>query len=338
MITVSACLIVKNEERVLARCLDSLKGIADEVIIIDTGSTDGTKKIAEKYTDKIYNFQWIDDFSAARNYSFSKATMEYIYVADADEVIDEENRNKFLTLKKALLPEIEIVQMLYTNQLLHNTTYNYDEEYRPKLYKRVRNFTWKDPIHESVYLEPVIYDSDIKVIHLPENNHAGRDFNLFKKVISSGDKLSDKLFTMYAKELYIAGSNEDFLEAEKYFEQMAEENLGLDQLKVVQCILSRCARIKKEVKQLLKYSLKNVAVGKPSAEVCFEVGEYFYGEEDYKEAVIWFYNAAYETESELNIHYSGDYPLKKLSLCYEKLGEWEQAKTYGELAEAWTAE
>ena len=106
MITISLCMIVKNEERILARCLDSLKGIAEEIIIVDTGSTDRTKEIAARYTDHIYDFTWVDDFSAARNFAFSKATKEYIYSADADEVLDEENRQRFLQLNELLLPEI----------------------------------------------------------------------------------------------------------------------------------------------------------------------------------------------------------------------------------------
>jgi glycosyltransferase involved in cell wall biosynthesis len=67
-------MIVKNEEAVLERCLESAKEIADEIIIVDTGSTDKTRKIAKKYTDKVLKFTWIDDFSAARNYAFEQAT------------------------------------------------------------------------------------------------------------------------------------------------------------------------------------------------------------------------------------------------------------------------
>ena len=174
-ITISLCMIVKNEEQVLARCLDSVADLMDEIIIVDTGSTDRTKEIAARYTDKIYDFEWIEDFSAARNYAFSKATCEYIYTADADEVISTENREKFRHLKRALLPEIEIVQMKYGNQLQFGTVYNYDEEYRPKLFKRLREFVWQEPIHEMVRLEPVIYDSDIVITHMPKGSHAHRD-------------------------------------------------------------------------------------------------------------------------------------------------------------------
>lgn len=72
--TISLCMIVRNEEKVLARCLESVRGCVDEIIIVDTGSSDGTKEIAARFTDKIYDFEWIDDFSAARNYSFEQAT------------------------------------------------------------------------------------------------------------------------------------------------------------------------------------------------------------------------------------------------------------------------
>ena len=87
MISISLCMIVKNEEAVLARCLDSVADLVDEVVIVDTGSTDRTREIAAKYTDRIFDFKWVHDFSAARNYAFSLASCEYIYSADADEVL-----------------------------------------------------------------------------------------------------------------------------------------------------------------------------------------------------------------------------------------------------------
>ena len=124
MITISVCMIVKNEEAMLRDCLKSIAPVADEIIIADTGSTDRTKEIAAEFTDKIYDFPWIDDFSAARNFVFSKATKEYIYTADADEVLDEKNIELFKKVKEALLPEIEIVQMYYLNLMETNTAYN----------------------------------------------------------------------------------------------------------------------------------------------------------------------------------------------------------------------
>ena len=68
MATISLCMIVKDEEENIKDCLDSVQGIADEIIIVDTGSTDNTKSIAKNYTDKLYDYTWKDDFSAARKF------------------------------------------------------------------------------------------------------------------------------------------------------------------------------------------------------------------------------------------------------------------------------
>ncbi|MHB8131230.1 MAG: tetratricopeptide repeat-containing glycosyltransferase, partial [Mobilitalea sp.] len=304
--------------------------------IVDTGSTDATKHLAASYTDKIYDFKWIHDFSAARNYSFSKATMDYIYVADADEVIDEENRQRILLLKQNLLPEIEIVQMKYANQLAFNTTYNFDEEYRPKLYKRLRSFRWVEPVHENVALSPVIFDSDIVILHMPISNHAGRDFQTFQREINRSGKLSPKLYEMYARELFIAGEEKDFVEAFFYYQSFTDsEECSERERKIYECVLAKCYRIKKDINGLMKYCLRNVADGKGTAEICYELGEYFMEIEDYKEATIWYYNAAYETECELNIHYAGDYPLKRLAECYHFLGNRQQEEAFQALYEGW---
>ena len=77
MPTISLCMIVKDEEMNIARCLDSAASLVDEIIIVDTGSKDQTVEIASKYTSKVYSYLWNDDFSDARNYSFSKASMDY---------------------------------------------------------------------------------------------------------------------------------------------------------------------------------------------------------------------------------------------------------------------
>jgi glycosyltransferase involved in cell wall biosynthesis len=82
---ISACLIVKNEEENLQRCLESIKELVDEIVIVDTGSTDKTIEIAERYTDKLYIHPWQNDFSLHRNQSISYATGDWILIIDADE-------------------------------------------------------------------------------------------------------------------------------------------------------------------------------------------------------------------------------------------------------------
>ena len=309
--TISVCMIVKNEEKNLAACLDCLQGIADEIVIVDTGSTDATKEIAAKYTDKLYDFAWVDDFSAARNFAFSKATMDYIYSADADERLDEENRVKFLQLKDALLPEIEIVQMYYCNQLEHNTIYSFDKEYRPKLYKRVRNFVWQERIHEAVALEPVVYDSDIEIIHKPHDNHGSRDLRIFAKMVKEGEPLSKRLREIYAKELYITGKRSDLERAEPFLKNWVESTTDVDELKQAACVLARGYRLVENDAEFFKYALKATAMDSCS-EMCYELGEYYFSRNDFTEASIWFYNAANETQALLSLAYQEELPKKRL--------------------------
>ena len=87
--TISCCMIVKNEEAFLSQCLESVKGHVDEIIIVDTGSTDDTVKIAQRYTDKIYLHPWEGSFSKARNQALSYVTCDWVFQIDADEELIE---------------------------------------------------------------------------------------------------------------------------------------------------------------------------------------------------------------------------------------------------------
>lgn len=91
--TISCCMIVRDEEDNLSRCLKSVTSFADEIIVVDTGSTDGTKTIASKFTDKIYDLEWLEEdglgnFARARNYSIDKASGDFIFWIDADEQLE----------------------------------------------------------------------------------------------------------------------------------------------------------------------------------------------------------------------------------------------------------
>lgn len=314
MISISLCMIVKNEEEVLARCLDSLKGLMDEIIIVDTGSTDNTKEIARKYTDLVYDFSWCDDFAAARNFSFSKATKDYIYAPDADEVLDETNRRRFQILKSALLPEIEIVTMKYITPSEYNTVQNAKSDMRPKLFKRLRTFTWINPVHETVRLDPIVYDSDIEIQHLPQSFHGKRDFTIFKRSIEKNGTLPQNITTMYAKELLKCGTMEDFADAVPFFEHIYATAPNEE----ATCVLARYYRMNDEPDKFFSIALKNVAVNGYS-EICTELGTYYLSKENYDEASLWFYNAAFETKPVLDVETGGVIPLNGLAETYSQM-------------------
>ena len=84
----SVCIIAKNEEQNIERCLRSLKPYPFEIVAVDTGSVDRTKEIAEAYADRVYDFTWCEDFAAAKNFAVSKASHPYVMVIDSDEYLD----------------------------------------------------------------------------------------------------------------------------------------------------------------------------------------------------------------------------------------------------------
>ena len=332
MISISVCMIVKNEEAVLARCLDSLKGIADEIIIVDTGSTDRTKEIAANYTDRIYDFVWIHDFAAARNFAFSKATKDYIYSADADEVLEEADRKKFLQLKEVMLPEIEIVEMIYVNPKDCNMVYNHIREPRPKLFKRLREFRWIDPIHETVSLDPLVYSSDIEIQHRPQSLHSDRDFAAFERELKRSGTLSERLYSMYAKELYISGEAKDFATAVEWFKQrMSQEGISEDARREALCVVAKTYAVLEQWDNMLCLLIEEMKSGTElPAEGCFLLAGY-YERTDKEMAVYWYEKAAFHAEAYVAASHSGVSALKETIRLLKDLGRTQEALSYEEL-------
>ncbi|MDR2939371.1 MAG: glycosyltransferase family 2 protein [Clostridiales bacterium] len=196
-IELSLCMIVKNEGKNLCNCLDSVKGVFDEINIVDTGSIDNTVELAKRYTDRVFYYEWEDDFAGARNFSFSKATKEYIMWLDADDIVTQENVKKLLKLKKGLSRDIQYVMMYYY--------YNIDEngnslltQKRERILKRSAGFSWVSPVHEYVDVSGKGLSADIFISH----NHRElskrsmeRNFRILEKLIKLGNR--DKRIIKY---------------------------------------------------------------------------------------------------------------------------------------------
>src|SRR5690554_2750789 len=265
MITISLCMIVKNEEDTLARCLSSVHDIVDEIIIVDTGSTDKTKDIDRKFTSKIYDFQWIDDFSAARKYSFSKATKNYILWHDADDVILPNDRKKLIKLKETLDSSIVTVMMKYN--------YAFDEYgnvtlcfYRERLVKRSHNPVWHDPIHEFIGIQGKTINEDICITHKRIHDASDRNLLIFEKMIEQGRTMSARNYFYYAKELYY---HERFEEAIEYFNKFLDSGEGWAEDNINACYhLSICYENINHRPNMLKSLLRSFEYDLPRAEIC----------------------------------------------------------------------
>ena len=112
---ISLCMIVKNEELLLQKSLFAVAPYVDEIIVVDTGSTDRTKEIALDYKAKVYDFPWCDDFSAARNFSLWQAAHDWVLVLDADEVIthfDKDQLQSVMTADNSVVGRIKLINLL----------------------------------------------------------------------------------------------------------------------------------------------------------------------------------------------------------------------------------
>ncbi len=163
--TVSACMIVKNEEELLEDCLKSIRSWVDEIIIVDTGSTDKTIEIAESYGAKIYHQQWEGNFSKHRNYSLEQATSDWIFIIDADERLCEEDIPKLQGLINS--DEHSIVSInVYS-------IYGDNEEmttFLPsiRLFKRDMELRYQGIVHNRLEFpeDASIVRADVKLMHL----------------------------------------------------------------------------------------------------------------------------------------------------------------------------
>ena len=124
MISLSLCMIVKNEADVLPRILSPMTDIADHILIADTGSVDQTKEIACKYGAQVFDFPWCEDFSAARNFLLEKVHTDYWMWLDADDLITPANLTLLSSLKNSLPSDTDIVMMKYI------TAFHTDQSFR----------------------------------------------------------------------------------------------------------------------------------------------------------------------------------------------------------------
>lgn len=335
MITISLCMIVKNEEDVLARCLNSLKNIVDEIIIVDTGSTDNTKEIAKKFTNKIFDFEWVDDFSRARNYSFSKATMDYILWLDADDIVLVEDALKIMELKQYFDPTVDIVMMKYNVgfDTTGNVTFSF---FRERLSRRSNNYKWFEPVHEYLEISGKIINVDICITHKKmHTSDSNRNLKIYEKILSQGKELTPRGQYYYARELKDSGRYDDAIE---YFNRFLDSEKGWTEDNIAACgELAKCYSINNENRNSLKAMLRSFEYDSPRAELCCQIGYYYKNKGNYDLAIFWFELATNLNKPENSWgfidHDSWGYiPCIELSVCYDKLGNIEEAIKYNNKA------
>jgi glycosyltransferase involved in cell wall biosynthesis len=158
-------MIVKNEEKHLERCLTSVKDVADEIVIVDTGSSDKTIEIAESFNSKIFHFNWINDFSAARNFSLSKCKSDWILYLDADEELNPDSVDEINRLKKSQPAAVYCKVISQGTNTINGSIFKY-----PRLFPNLPGVQFTGKVHEQIIdslkkLKLPVIESNIEIIH-----------------------------------------------------------------------------------------------------------------------------------------------------------------------------
>lgn len=333
--TISLCMIVKNEENTLAKCLRSIQNAVDEIIIVDTGSTDNTKKIAREFTDKVFDFEWINDFSAARNYAYSKGTKDYLMWLDADDVVAKIECKKIIKLKKELSDDTDMVTMKYNIY--------FDEDGNPtitslreRLTRREKGYLWIDPVHECIPLSGKIYNADISIDHRKEKQEevSTRNLDIYFALEKSKKEFSPRQLYYFARELK---DHQQYKKAIEYYNRFLDSKRGWAEDNINACRdLAVCYQKQGQEEQTLKLLLQSFEYDSPRAEVLCDIAYQYKNKGDYGRALKWFEIAANVKKPETFCFMSADYwnyiPYLEQCVCYSNLGNTEKAIEYNEKA------
>lgn len=335
MSTISLAMIVKNEEKHLKRCLNSIKNAVDEIIIVDTGSTDNTKKIAREFTDKIFDFEWVNDFSLARNFAFNKATCDYIMWLDADDVVPQVTAEKICLIKSILAPKkIDMVYMPYATNFDFNDKPNFSF-YRERIVKNHSEFFWQDPVHEVIAPKGNVFYLNHHIEHRKDalEKYTNRNLKIYQNLVSLGVELSPRQQFYYARELMY---NNKFNASIKVFKKyLKNKDIWLENRISAHIDLYYCYLQKNDIIKARNILIKVLDFTRPRAEVDCKIADTFLMENSLDNAIFW-YNLALNDKPNLQsggfyqMEYYNVYPLLQLCVCHHKKGEDDLAKKYNE--------
>lgn len=328
--TISLCMIVKDEEETLARCLDGIKDCVDEIVIADTGSADNTREIAARYTDRLYSYPWADDFAAARNFALSRATGDYLLWLDADDFVSPENAERLIALKDALAESApDLVYCPYDVGFDRggSPTLTY---YRERILRREAGFRFVGRVHECVPPRGKTMRSEFRVLHLGSKKERGpRNLRIYERWAGE-EKLGGRDLFYYGRELYY---NRLYTAAIAVLEEMIGGD-GWYVNKIEACkILALCFLARGENDRAADALTKSFLYGEPRASVLCELAKIFQTQERWAEAAFWYEGAlncrdhAEEGDFE-EPACRGEIPLLSLVVCRYAAGDEAGAKKW----------
>jgi glycosyltransferase involved in cell wall biosynthesis len=287
--TVSVALIVKDEQRTLARCLDSLAGAVDEIVVVDTGSRDATKEIARRYTERVFDFEWCDDFAAARRFAFERATSDWVFWVDADDVIL--NAAGIRATLDGAEPEVSGFEWRYVSgrDEWGNTLCEF---WRERLVRNDGTFRWDGRIHE--VLAPTRHcvlrrDHEVVVEHHPEHRRAPEKLSRNLRILErergeAGTDAGPRIFFYLANEYAAAGRMRKALACYRKYLRVATWN---EERYYVQTRVANLLRALRRYDEAVDMGLQSLKICPHWPDAYFGLAETYYYLADWHKVVHW---------------------------------------------------
>ncbi|MBW2980179.1 glycosyltransferase [Candidatus Woesearchaeota archaeon] len=331
MVTLAACIIVKNEENNIEKCLNSIRDFVDEIIVVDTGSDDKTKEIAKRLGAKVFDFKWTNDFSAARNFALKQTSCDWVFQLDADETLAEGAKIRELTKRDDICGAFIQIHNKFekeTKNFFHTNL---------RLFRNTKEIFYEGKLHENVInslksLNKKIINTDIKIIHYgylkkDETKHE-RNTALLKEELEQNPEKTHLYF--YLGRDYFVYRN--YQEAIKHFNKFLEAQKAVNFLTIASYLHLGLSYMKEQNPLKSKeYLLKAVKIKPNYIDALLWLGEVFFDEKNYKEAAKWYklYLSSQKQLKEKNdpsflfLHYldSDNLAKKKLAACNEHIND-----------------
>jgi tetratricopeptide (TPR) repeat protein len=326
----SLAMIVKNEEKLIGRLLDGAAAVCDEMIVVDTGSTDATRGIAVDHGAEVHEIVWRDDFATARNASFAWCTGDWILWLDADDVLPPSTQEAIVALKGWLNDDVDTVVGPYQYSIAENGTVLLNV-FRERLIRRQSGLRWEGKIHEVIPLPAgrSVLVPELVIEHRPDPErralNTNRNIDILEKEIANGHPTPRTMF-YYANELY---DHRRWEEAARWYRRYLDvDGLGGADRYWALLFLAEASRVLGDNDGLLDAATRAIAEDPSRAEAYVTLARLYYDEEQWGRAAPLFIAATAATPPTSGFVRNIDYlyaPWDYLSVCLDRLGRRPEA-------------
>lgn len=305
---ISLAMIVKNEEKNLRNCLNSVYDKVDEIVIVDTGSKDKTSDIAKEFTDKLYDYKWNDNFSDARNFSLSMCTGDWILVLDADDIFIEGSKGYLYEFAEKNPNKIGLIQRM--SNYIQNGEECIAKEYEARFFEK--GIYYEGTIHEQLNSKNERTKINIKFNHSGYLDNSKNERNLrFLLKEYENNKEDNYISYQIARTLFV---DKKYFEANKHFE-VAYKNLNRKYIYTKNLVISYI------------YNLTNIKEYQKALDVINENNKYYVCSSEFNFACGIFYMNLILSDIELYGEYL--YLIENSYLRCLEIGELEEDAVVG---------